>query len=79
MCRLCTSQDFFMILTLCEVNCLSSSVPFEATWYQPSLCDACLVLRKTDVVELFRKELVKGFLREEIRLNWVLLDCQDVQ
>ena len=37
-----------MWLTSVKVNCLSSSVSFDAAWYQPSLFDRCLVPRNSD-------------------------------
>ena len=63
-----------------RVNCLSSCVTFEAAKCKPSLFDGCLVLRKPDVVELFRIALFADFLRNEIRLNFgsrMHLDCRD--
>ena len=51
------------------VKCFSSFVSFEAAWYQPSFFGGCLVLRKPDMVELFRIACFEDLLRDGIRLN----------
>ena len=64
------SVSFVLLVWICvqevdrrQVNCLSSSVSFEAVWCEPSFFDGCFVLGRPDVVELFRMAWSQYLLR----------------